>query len=38
MDISANLHLTLKLETLKVKVKDKGRNGCTHWFCVIFHM
>ena len=26
MDIKANLHITLKLEMLKVKVKDKGRN------------
>ena len=27
MDINPNLHLTLKLEMLKIKVKDKGRNG-----------
>ena len=27
MDINANLHLTLKLEMLKVKVIDKGRNA-----------
>ena len=27
MDLNTNLHLTLKLEILKVKVKDKGCNG-----------
>ena len=27
MDLNANLHLTLKLEMLKVKVKDKGCDG-----------
>ena len=34
MDINANLHLTLKLEVLKVKVKDKGRNGKCSWKCI----
>ena len=27
MDINAKFYLTLKLETLKVKVKDQGRNA-----------
>ena len=27
MDLNTNLHLTLKLEMLKVKVKDKGLDG-----------
>ena len=27
MDLNANLHLTLKLEILKVKVNKKGCNG-----------
>ena len=27
MDLNTNLHVTLKLEILKVKVKDKGING-----------
>ena len=27
MGLNANMHLPLKQEMLKVKVKDKGRNG-----------
>ena len=30
MDLNTNLHLTLKLEMLKVKVKDKGHIDSAH--------